>query len=127
MEKIAKDCKNQLYRIGEKVYPCTTSITMDFIGGKWKMVILYHLKDGAQRYNMLRKAMPTVTERTLSIQLKQLEQDGIVQRSVYTAKPPLKVEYALTDFGQTLVPMLEIISAWGAAVAAEKAVAEFVI
>jgi len=57
--------------------------------------------------------MPTVTERTLSLQLKTLEEDGIIQRKVYTTKPPLKVEYALTDFGKTLIPLLKSIAEWG--------------
>ena len=57
-----------------KEYPCCTSLTMGIIGGKWKTVILYHLIDGEKRYNELRKEMPTVTERTLSLQLKKLEE-----------------------------------------------------
>ncbi len=54
-----------------------------------------------------------VTERTLSLQLKQLQEDGVIQRKVYTSKPPLKVEYSLTDFGKTLIPILESIANWG--------------
>ena len=54
-----------------------------------------------------------VTERTLSMQLRQLEEDGVVIRTVYTTKPPLKVEYALTDFGKTLIPLLQSIADWG--------------
>lgn len=107
------DYQTELYKIDGKLYPCTTSVTMDYIGGKWKMVILYHLKDTARRYNELRKVMPMVTERTLSLQLKQLEDDGIVKRVVYTTKPPLRVDYSLTDFGKTLIPLLEMISGWG--------------
>lgn len=114
--------EKELYKIGESLYPCTTSITMDYIGGKWKMVILYHLKKGPRRYNELRKTMPMVTERTLSLQLKQLEEDGIVKREVFVTKPPLKVEYSLTDFGTTLIPLLEMIADWGKGVANEKAV-----
>ncbi|MDC8106662.1 helix-turn-helix transcriptional regulator [Chryseobacterium sp. B21-037] len=86
---------------------------MKFIGGKWKAVILYHLIEGAKRYNEIRKDIPTITERTLSLQLKQLEEDGIISRKVYTEKPPLVVEYALTDFGKTLLPVLNEITRWG--------------
>ncbi len=86
---------------------------MGIIGGKWKTVILYHLIEGKLRYNQLRKAMPTVTERTLSLQLKTLEEDGIVQRKVYTNKPPLKVEYSLSKFGKTLIPLIQSIAEWG--------------
>jgi DNA-binding HxlR family transcriptional regulator len=86
---------------------------MGIIGGKWKTVILFHLMKETLRYNELRKQMPTVTERTLSLQLKTLEEDGIIKRKVYTSKPPLKVEYSLTDFGKTLIPIIESIAAWG--------------
>ncbi|WP_235946526.1 winged helix-turn-helix transcriptional regulator [Flavobacterium silvaticum] len=116
------DIGNELYDLNGKLYPCSTSITMDFIGGKYKTVILFHLRKATLRYNELRRMMPGVTERTLSIQLKQLEEDGLISRTVYTSKPPLKVEYALTDFGQTLVPLLESIAKWGRDVAGEKAV-----
>ncbi len=94
-------------------YPCCTSLTMGLIGGKWKTVILFHLIEGTLRYNELRKSMPTVTERTLSLQLKSLESDGLVQRKVYHKKPPLRVEYTLTDFGKTLIPIIESIAHWG--------------
>ncbi|RDK82788.1 winged helix-turn-helix transcriptional regulator [Marinirhabdus gelatinilytica] len=96
-----------------KKYPCCASLTMGIIGGKWKTVILYHLIEKKLRYNELRKEMPTVTERTLSLQLKTLEEDGIVKRKVYTSKPPLKVEYSLTDFGKTLIPLIQSIADWG--------------
>ncbi len=94
-------------------YPCCASLTMGIIGGKWKTVILFHLMDKKLRYNELRKSMPTVTERTLSLQLKALEQDGLVSRKVYHKKPPLKVEYTLTDFGKTLIPIIQSIADWG--------------
>lgn len=84
-----------------------------FYRRKWKAVILYHLIDGAKRYNELRKLIPTITERTLSLQLKQLEEDHIIDRKVFTEKPPLMVEYNLTDFGKTLLPVLEAITDWG--------------
>jgi len=94
-------------------FPCCASLTMSVIGGKWKTVILYHLEGGTLRYSELRKAMPTVTERTLSLQLKKLEKDGIVKRTVYYKKPPLKVEYALTPLGKTLSPIIQAIADWG--------------
>ncbi len=94
-------------------YPCCASLTMGIIGGKWKTVILYHLMSGTLRYSELRKEMPTVTERTLSLQLKKLEADGIVKRTVYHKKPPLKVEYSLTPLGETLIPVIKAIANWG--------------
>ena len=102
-----------MYKFKGKEYPCCASLTMGVIGGKWKTVILIHLIDGTLRYNELRKEMPTVTERTLSLQLNTLEEDGIIKRKVYTSKPPLKVEYSLTDFGKTLIPLIKSIADWG--------------
>lgn len=114
------ECIGDYVKLKGKIYPCTVSLTMDLVGGKWKAIILYHLKDEAKRYNELRKEMPSVTEMTLSLQLKQLEKDGLVSRKVYGKKPPIKVIYGLTDFGKTLVPVLEAITAWGNQVVREK-------
>ena len=102
-----------MYKFKGKNYPCCTSLTMGIIGGKWKTVILYYLMDETLRYSELRKKLPTVTERTLSLQLKKLEEDGIIKRKVYTTKPPLKVEYSLTALGKTLIPVIKSIADWG--------------
>lgn len=106
-----------MHKFRGKEYPCCASLTMGLIGGKWKTVILYHLMNKTLRYNELRKEMPTVTERTLSLQLKALEEDGLIKRKVYTKKPPLKVEYSLSEFGNTLVPLVQSIANWGDLVA----------
>lgn len=103
-----------------KSYPCCTSLTMDIIGGKWKTVIIFHLREGKLRYNELRKAMPTVTERTLSLQLKKLEEDKIIKREVIFKKPPLKVFYSLTELGATLLPIVQSIADWGDYVVSRK-------
>ncbi|SFZ94525.1 DNA-binding transcriptional regulator, HxlR family [Flaviramulus basaltis] len=102
-----------MHTIKGKQYPCCTSVTMGIIGGKWKTVILFHLIEKPLRYNELKKQIDGVTERTLSLQLKTLEEDGVVKRKVYTSKPPLKVVYSLTDFGKTLIPLLKSIADWG--------------
>jgi DNA-binding HxlR family transcriptional regulator len=109
-----------MYEFKGKEYPCCASLTMGIIGGKWKTVILFHLIDGKLRYNELRKKMPTVTERTLSLQLKTLEEDGVIKRKVYTSKPPLKVEYSLSNFGKTLIPLIQSIADWGVSVITSK-------
>ncbi|MCB0633828.1 MAG: helix-turn-helix transcriptional regulator [Lewinella sp.] len=96
-----------------KTYHCAMDISMSYIGGKWKTVVLWYLKSKKRRFGELRKLCPQVTERMLSITLKQLEEDGLVIRKVYSKKPPLKVEYSLTEFGQSLIPMLEEIAKWG--------------
>ncbi|SFJ41300.1 winged helix-turn-helix transcriptional regulator [Olleya namhaensis] len=105
--------KKPKIKINDKISWCPTSAAMELIGGKWKSVILTHLTVTKKRYNELRKEIPGITERTLSLQLKQLEADGIVNRKVFTKKPPLKVEYTLTDFGKTLIPILKLITEWG--------------
>lgn len=100
----------------DKVYPCPVSMAIDLIGGRWKGVILYYLKDEEKRYTELLKHMPTITDRTLSLQLKQLEKSGFIRRAAYGDKPPLKVVYALTDLGKTLKPVLEGLATWSATV-----------
>lgn len=85
---------------------------MKYIGGKWKAVILIHLIE-KKRYSELRKECKVITERTLSLQLKELEEDGLITRTVHTNKPPLKVDYELTAFGRTLIPLLQAIAQWG--------------
>lgn len=102
-----------MYTFNGKEYPCCISLAMGIIGGKWKTVILFNLLQQEMRYNEIRKAMPEVTERTLSLQLKTLESDGLIKRKVFTSKPPLKVEYSLTDFGKTLTPLINSIAEWG--------------
>lgn len=101
-----------MYYIDNKEYPCSTSLAMKYIGGKWKTVILIHLIE-KKRYSELRKEIPMITERTLSLQLKELETDELILRTVHTSKPPLKVDYELTEFGKSLIPLLYAISEWG--------------
>lgn len=110
----------RLIKYNDKLFSCSTSVAMELIGGKWKSVILIYLTDGKKRYNELRKLISTITERTLSLQLKQLEKDGLITRTVYTKKPPLKVEYELTEFGKTLTPVLNTIANWGMEIIKEK-------
>jgi len=114
------ECQSDFIKVNNKLYPCTVSVAMDLVGGKWKAVILYHLRDEEKRYNELRKALPGVTERTLSIQLKQLEEDELISKKVYGKKPPLKVVYSLTEFGQSCTPLLNAILGWGNMVAVQK-------
>ena len=114
------ECQSDFIKVNDKLYPCTVSVAMDLIGGKWKAVILYHLKDARKRYSELRKEMPGVTERTLSLQLKQLEEDELISRQVYGVKPPIKVVYSLTDFGKSFLPVLDAIVGWGNQIATKK-------
>ncbi|MBY6036935.1 helix-turn-helix transcriptional regulator [Fictibacillus nanhaiensis] len=92
---------------------CSIEYTLKKIGGKWKTVILWHLGvDGSLRYNELRKLLSGVTHKVMSQQLKELEEDGFIDRTQYNTIPP-KVEYALTEKGKTLMPILEQMHLWG--------------
>jgi DNA-binding HxlR family transcriptional regulator len=93
-------------------FHCAMDVTMHFIGGKWKTVVLWYLRKDKKRFGELKKHIPDITEKMLSLQLKTLEEDGIVKRTIYAEVPP-RVEYELTDFGRTLIPMLEEIALWG--------------
>jgi DNA-binding HxlR family transcriptional regulator len=93
-------------------FHCAMDVTMHFIGGKWKTVVLWYLRKDKKRFGELKKLIPDITEKMLSLQLKTLEEDGIVKRTIYPEVPP-RVEYEMTDFGRTLIPMLEEIALWG--------------
>lgn len=91
---------------------CPTEAALEIVGGKWKLVILERLVDDVQRFGQLQRAMPAITARMLTRQLRELEADGLVLRTVYTQVPP-KVEYSLTDVGRSLEPLLGQLHAWG--------------
>ncbi|QBD76150.1 transcriptional regulator [Ktedonosporobacter rubrisoli] len=93
-------------------YNCPVEATLDVIGGKWKAIILYKLLDGPLRFSDLRRYLPAITQRMLTLQLRELEIDGIIHREIYKQIPP-KVEYSLTDFGKTLEPILLAMLSWG--------------
>lgn len=94
------------------LFHCALDLTMHYIGGKWKTIVLWYLRNNKKRFSELKKQIPDITEKMLSLQLKSLEEDGIVKRSVYAEVPP-RVEYELTDFGRTLIPVVEAIAQWG--------------
>lgn len=91
---------------------CPVRATVDIIGGKWKPIILYYLKEQVQRPGELQRLIPHATKKMLTQQLRELEVDKIVERKVYNQVPP-KVEYSLTKYGNTLKPVLESMAAWG--------------
>ena len=91
---------------------CPVEAALEVIGGKWKGVILYHLESRVYRFNELRRLMPGVTQRMLTKQLRELESDGLIQRTVFAEVPP-KVEYTMTPYGATLTPVLRALQAWG--------------
>lgn len=114
------DNAEYVIEIDRQRFHCAMDVTMHFIGGKWKTVVLWYLRNDKKRFSELKALMPQITEKMLSIQLKQLEEDGLVSRKVYATKPPLKVEYSLTEFGRSLVPLLNEIASWGRRTGDEK-------
>ncbi|MDT8718784.1 helix-turn-helix transcriptional regulator [Clostridium sp. 19966] len=92
--------------------PCPVETTLNLISGKWKGIILYRLLGGKKRFNELKRLMPNVTHRTLTLQLRELEADGIIKRTVYAEVPP-RVEYELTDLGTSMSPIIQSMYDWG--------------
>lgn len=95
-----------------KTYNCPMEMTIDLIGGKWKALLLWNLSLGTHRFNELRRLFPDVTQKMLTQQLRDLEHNGLISRKVY-AEVPSRVEYSLTSFGMTLMPVLHAMNQWG--------------
>ena len=93
---------------------CSVEATLSVIGGVWKPVLLFHLLGGKLRFNALCRLTPNATQRMITLQLRELEADGIVLRTVYPEVPP-RVEYELTPLGHTLKPVLLSMRSWGMA------------
>lgn len=93
-------------------FSCPVDAAISMVGGKYKVVILYHLIDGTHRFSELQKMVPRATPKMLTQQLRELEACNLITRTVYPVVPP-RTEYALTDFGRTLIPVLETICEWG--------------
>lgn len=96
---------------------CAVEATLSVIGGIWKPVLMFHLLEGRLRFNALCRLTANATPRMVTIQLRELEADGIVRRIVYSEVPP-RVEYELTDLGRTLEPVLISLRDWGEALQA---------
>jgi DNA-binding HxlR family transcriptional regulator len=94
------------------VAACPVEATATVISGKWKPIILFQLTSGPKRFNELRRLVPEITQRMLTLQLRALAADGIVSRTVHERVPP-RVEYALTERGWALGPVFDAMSAWG--------------
>ncbi|MDD2518986.1 MAG: helix-turn-helix domain-containing protein [Bacilli bacterium] len=91
---------------------CPVSATIDLIGGKYKSLILWNLVDGTLRFGELKKMIPNATPKMLTQQLRELENDKLIIRTVYPVVPP-KVEYSLSEFGMSIKPILDIMYNWG--------------
>jgi DNA-binding HxlR family transcriptional regulator len=97
-----------MIHLNDRTYHCNIEVIVDVIGGKWKMLILWHLKDGGtKRFNELRRLIPGVTQKMLTTQLRELERDRIVTRRVYAQVPP-RVEYSLSEYGRGFKSFIEL-------------------
>jgi len=94
------------------IYDCPVTHTMDIIGGKWKIMLLYLIHKGVNRFGRLSKLLQGISKRTLTKQLRDLEKDGVLNRTVFAEVPP-RVEYSLTKKGKSLLPVIDILYAWG--------------
>lgn len=98
--------------LSERFGKCPYATAQRLISGKWAVLILYYLEDGPIRFNELLRRMPKMTHATLSVQLKSLEEDGLIKRTQYESIPP-RVEYELTDIGRKFHPVIKAIETWG--------------
>jgi len=95
-----------------KNYNNSVELSLDIMGGKWKMPIIWRLKDDSKRYGELRRSLPKVTHKMLTQQLRELEEAEIITRKVYPEVPP-KVEYSLTLLGKSVIPVIDMLREWG--------------
>lgn len=104
-------------------YTCSLTLAMDIAGGKWKMVILWHLRNGTLRFSELKRFLDGITQKMLTQQLRELEESGLITRKVYPVVPP-KVEYTLKVEGEKLIPALEALCKWSSEYAAAHGIAD---
>lgn len=110
LDNLRKEIKTKISK-GE--FNCEKELTLSIISGKWKVVILWHLgHEGTHRFSELQKLFEKISHKMLSSQLRELEEDGIVNRKVFPQVPP-KVEYSLTELGETLIPIIDMMYEWG--------------
>ncbi len=105
-------CDKPKYFFKENSYHCSLALAMELIGGKWKSMVIYHLKDGAMRSNELQRTLKGVTNRMFTLAVRELEQSGLVERIAYPVVPPM-VEYRLTAKGESVLPIILELAKWG--------------
>ena len=101
-----------MYYINDKEYKCSVSVTLDIFNDRWKLAIIWHLLDGDKRFKDLHEIISEITQKTLTIKLKELEEKNIIHRECFAEVPP-KVVYSLTQAGKNLKPVLEEMYKWG--------------
>lgn len=98
--------------ISKMIANCPINYAMSKIGGKWKPLILSRINVGVNRFGMLQRAIPTISKQMLTAQLRELEEDGLINRKIFAEIPP-RVEYSISKNGETLFPVLKAIEEWG--------------
>ncbi|MBD2754094.1 winged helix-turn-helix transcriptional regulator [Spirosoma validum] len=91
---------------------CPVTHCLNRIGGKWKIIIIYAISRNVNRFSSLQRAMPAISKQMLVNQLRELEEDGIIDRMIYAEIPP-RVEYKITEYGQSLMPVISVMQEWG--------------
>lgn len=91
---------------------CPVETCLMFINNKWKFLIIYHLLKGEKRFNQLHKDIDSISQKVLTVNLRELEENGFLERNIYPEVPP-RVEYSLTDLGRSLKPTLKALKKWG--------------
>ncbi|WP_304622871.1 helix-turn-helix domain-containing protein [Photobacterium sp. OFAV2-7] len=109
---MAKNNELQTEEIDNNLVGCPMTSVMNVIGGKWKVIILFHLRDNTLRFGELKKRIPNITQKMLTQQLRELEADGLITRKVYAEVPP-RVEYKSTALSDELRPILDMLCEWG--------------
>jgi DNA-binding HxlR family transcriptional regulator len=110
--------RSEIISYQKKEFTCSLAFTLYLIGDKYKSLIIYHLKDGAQRSGELQKSITNLSNRMFTYSIRALEKDDLVQRKIYPVTPP-KVEYKLTEKGKSLIPIILELNKWGQAFAEE--------
>ncbi len=101
-----------MYYINDKEYKCSVAVTLDIFNDRWKLAIIWHLLDGDKRFKELHEIISEISQKTLTVKLKELEEKNIIHREVFAEVPP-KVVYSLTDAGKNLKPVLQEMFKWG--------------
>ncbi|MDN7242554.1 winged helix-turn-helix transcriptional regulator [Planococcus sp. N028] len=110
MDDLRSEIKRKI-KSGE--FNCEKELTLSLISGKWKIIIIYHLAtEGVLRFSDINRLLPKITHKVLTTQIRELEEDGIVHRKVFPEVPP-RVEYSLTNLGESLMPIVLMMYEWG--------------
>ena len=105
-------CDSKMFIYKDKEYYCSLELAMDLIGGKWKSMMLFHLKDGAMRSGDLQRSLRGIANKMFTQTARELETDGLIERKVYPVVPP-KVEYKLSEKGKSVLPIVLQLAEWG--------------